>query len=74
MPETSKVDLAEARPANPTHVVTEFETFNKVLQVLGQLPFSQVAGLIQELNAATSIVEQTDEGFTDPASGAGDSA
>ena len=57
--------VVEGPSAPPTHVVTELQTFNKVLAILSELPFKNVAGLIQELNSTTSVVNQTPEGFSD---------
>ncbi len=36
------------------------ETMNKVLGVLGNLPYGQVAELIQEVRQATQVVEEPD--------------
>ncbi len=37
-------------------VSIDLETFNKVMNVLGQLPYSQVAGLLQEVGNSVEQV------------------
>ena len=36
------------------------DTMNKVLNVLGNMPYAQVADLIQEVRQQTEVVEETD--------------
>jgi len=42
------------------------ETMNKVLGVLGNLPYGQVAELIQEVRQATQVVEEPEAGDETP--------
>ncbi len=52
-------------------VSIDLETFNKVMNVLGQLPYSQVAGLLQEVGNSAEQVNGIDD---IPSSDVGDSA
>jgi len=45
------------------------DTMNKVLNVLGNMPYAQVADLIQEVRQQTDVVEESEpEQVVDPAS------
>lgn len=55
-------------------VVIDLETFNKVMNVLGQLPYSQVAGLLQEVgNSAEQVNGINDIPSADVGASANDS-